>query len=264
MLSLLQRHLIYFPIKGREDELLREARRGGMRPWRDRSEQLIGWRSSSGDAVVVPENRLVAFHGNAGYALHRSYYVSVFQSMPQGAATWEIFLFEYPGYGARPGSPSEAKIMTAARAAIEELLRDDPRPVYLLGESLGSSFAARLAAEYPGKISGLLLVTPFTCMADVAASHYRFLPVRLMLSERLEVGQYLKSYPGPVAFLLAGRDEVIPPRLGSSLYESYQGRKRLWEQSGAGHNTLDLSAGAPWWEEVAGFLKAGRDGEKEL
>jgi pimeloyl-ACP methyl ester carboxylesterase len=252
--ALLQRHLIYFPSKAREEELLRQAEIDGLHPWRDSGNRLIGWRSSSPDTRLLPRNRLVVFHGNAGYALHRSYYVNGFQGIPEGETTWEVFLFEYPGYGARPGSPSEENIIASAREAMKDL-KNDSRPIYLLGESLGSSFASRLAAENPKAISGLFLVTPLTCMADVAASHYRFLPVRLILREHHDVQSHLKAFPGPAAFLLAGRDEVIPDNLGEKLYRQYSGRKKRWIQPEAGHNTLDFSEGAPLWQEVVDFWK---------
>jgi uncharacterized protein len=252
---LLQRYLIYIPSRASEDELLRLAERIGLRPWRDRGNQLIGWRSAIPDSPTKPRNRLVVLHGNAGFALHRSYYVDGFHGIPEGRAAWELLLFEYPGYGARPGSRNEENIAAAAGQAIKELLQEDSRPVYLVGESLGSSFASRLAAENPKSISGLFLVTPLTCLADVAASHYPILPVRWILRERHDVQQHLKAYPGPVAFLVAGRDEVMKNNLGEKLCRQYGGRKRLWIQPGAGHNTLDFTVGSPWWREVADFLE---------
>jgi alpha-beta hydrolase superfamily lysophospholipase len=254
LLMLLQRYLIYLPSRAPEEPLLRQAERDGLHPWRDRVNKIIGWRTSPPDGGSLPHNRLVVFHGNAGYALHRIYYVNGFHGIRDGMATWEIFLFEYPGYGARPGSPGEATITQAARQALNNLLQDDSRPIYLLGESLGSSFAAGLAAENPQSVSGLFLVTPLTCLADVAVGHYRFLPVRLMLREHHDVQTHLKSFPGPVAFLLAGRDEVMSNNLGEKLYNHYSGRKRLWVQPDARHNTLDFSVGAQWWHEVEDFL----------
>ena len=175
LLALLQRHLIYLPSRAREEDLLRQAERDGLHPWRDREKRLIGWRSSLPDSAPQPRNRLVVFHGNAGYALHRTYYMNGFRSVPEGMAAWEVFLFEYPGYGARPGARNEENIAAAASQAVKGLLQEDSRPVYLVGESLGSSFASRLAAENPHSVAGLFLVTPLTCLTDVAASHY---PIR--------------------------------------------------------------------------------------
>jgi uncharacterized protein len=254
ILTLLQRRLIYFPSKEREDILLPQAERAGLRPWRDRNGTLIGWRTGPADAASRPQKRLVVFHGNAGHALHRDYYVSGFHGTPEGRSAWEIYLFEYPGYGPRPGSPGEGNITDAARHAFQELLQDSSSPIYLLGESLGTGFASRLAAENQKSVSGLILVTPMTCLADVAASHYPFLPVRLILHESHDVRENLRAYPGPVAFLVAGRDEVMLDRIGETLYQQYAGRKKLWVQAGARHNTLDFSAESKWWKEVEDFL----------
>ena len=254
LLALLQRHLIYLPSRAREEDLLRQAERNGLHPWRGREKRLIGWRSSLPDASQQPRNRLVVFHGNAGYALHRTYYMNGFRSVREGMTAWEVFLFEYPGYGARPGARNEENIAAAANQAVKDLLQEDSRPVYLVGESLGGSFASRLAAENPHSVAGLFLVTPLTCLTDVAASHYPLLPVRWMLRERHDVQDYIKAYPGPIAFLLAGRDEVMKNNVGEKLYSQYPGRKRLWTQPEAGHNTLDFTMGSPWWQEITDYL----------
>jgi uncharacterized protein len=254
LLTLLQRRLIYFPSKEGEDISRLQAERAGLLPWLDRSSALIGWRTGPANAASRPRKRLVVFHGNAGHALHRDYYVTGFHSTPEGRSTWEIYLFEYPGYGPRPGSPGEENIADAARQAFKDLLQDGSSPIYLLGESLGTSFASRLAAENPKSVSGLILVTPMTCLADVAASHYWFLPIRLILRESHNVQGNLKAYPGPVAFLVAGRDEVMPDQIGEKLVRQYSGRKKLWVQAGARHNTLDFSAESKWWKEVEDFL----------
>ncbi|MBN1569020.1 MAG: alpha/beta fold hydrolase [Acidobacteria bacterium] len=253
--ALLQRRLIYLPSRAKEEALIRQAESEKLYPWRDHGMKLIGWRTSLPDAVSRPRNRLVVFHGNAGYALHRSYYVNGFHALPEGPMTWELYLFEYPGYGARAGSPGEESIMAAARQSVRDLFQNDSRPLFLLGESLGSSFAARLAAENPQSVSGLFLVTPMTSLADVASNHYWFLPVRLMLRERHDVQAHLKTFPGPVAFLVAGRDEIMSGSLGQKLFEEYSGLKRIWIQPEARHNTLDLSPAAQWWREVEDFLK---------
>jgi pimeloyl-ACP methyl ester carboxylesterase len=252
MFAALQRQLIYYPQVEPEEALLRAASRMGLLDWRDGAGELIGWRSRApGDDA----RRVVVFHGNAGYALHRDYYVAGFLAQPQH---WEVYLFEYPGYGARPGEPSESSIKAAARRAVEILFGADARPVYLVGESLGSGVATYLSSIFPERIGGLLLVTPFTSLSDVAAHHYTFLPVRTLLSERYDSQEALSHYRGPVAFLLAGSDEIIPTALGEQLYAAYPGPKWLRVEPGAGHNTLSFYPGAGWWREVTDFLTTKR------
>ncbi len=251
VLAALQRQLIYYPEVATEDYLLRTAARIGLQGWRDASGQLIGWRTR---AAGKGARRVVVLHGNAGHALYRDYFAAGF--LAQGDE-WEVYLFEYPGYGARPGSPSELNIKQAATEAIEALLEESQHPLYLVGESLGSGVAAWLASTFPAHVAGLLLVTPFTNLPDVASHHYALLPVRALLNEHYDSQKALGGYAGPVAFLIAGSDEIIPPTLGRKLHDSYRGPKWLREQAGAGHNTLDLEPSALWWPEAVAFLLRG-------
>jgi len=248
----LQRHLIYHPSRAPEKELLGLARARGLEPWRAGDGSLVGWRSVE-PAEDEASADVVVFHGNAGQSLDRSYYLDGFRAASEGR--WRVHLFEYPGYGARDGRPSERSIYRAARRAVEQLLAESDRPVYLVGESLGSGAATRMAAECPDRIAGLLLVTPFTRLADVAAVHFPFLPVRRLLRERYDNVAALRRYDGPVAVLIAGRDEVVTARLGKELVESYDGPVRRWVQEESTHNALDLSPRAPWWREMRDFFR---------
>jgi len=244
--------MIYHPTVAEEDELLETAAQLGLAAWRDGNGELIGWRPA-GERDGA--RRMIAFHGNAGFALNRAYFVEGFRALGEG---WDVFLFEYPGYGARPGKPSEQSIKAAATEALELVLRHDERPPYLIGESLGSGVAAHLAAQFPQQVAGLLLVTPFTSLPDVAARHFTWLPVRALLSENYDAREALGHYGGPVAFLLAGEDEVVPVELGRRLHDGYDGPSWLRVIAGAGHNSLPLHPAAGWWGEVSEFLLAGR------
>ena len=64
-----------------------------------------------------------------------------------GPAGFEVRIVEYPGYGARAGSPSEAAFFEAAEAAFDAVVAEavPKRPVYVLGESIGTGPACHLA-----------------------------------------------------------------------------------------------------------------------
>jgi pimeloyl-ACP methyl ester carboxylesterase len=252
MVAAFQSSLIYFPSRATEAALVEEARGIGLEPWRDASSAVIGWKSRArGDGPA--RNRLLVFHGNAGYALDRVAYVRGFQQLEEGRV-WEVYLFEYPGYGARTGSPSEKAITEAGLAALETLWRADERPVYVLGESVGSGPACAVASREPARVRGLLLWTPFLSLTDVAAHHYPFLPVRLILRDRWENTVALQRYHGPVGVRVAELDEVVTTEQGRKLYDAYAGPKRLWMAAGAGHNTIDLDPLGTWWSEASAFL----------
>ncbi len=219
-----------------------------LAPWRNDRGQLIGWRNGR----QGQRDRLILFQGNAGYALHRVAYINALSELDNG---FDVLLMEYPGFGSRAGEASEQAIMEAADEAVRHLLAESPRSIYLAGESLGSGVASEMAARFPNDISGLLLVTPFTSLKEVAQSHFPSFLVRMILSEQYDNVRALKGYHGSLAILVAEHDEVVPAKLGQDLYDSYKGPKKLIVQKGRTHNTLDLSPAAFFWQEVANFLR---------
>ena len=70
---------------------------------------------------------LLVLHGNAGSALDRTYLAEAFQG-PAMPWALDVFLLEYPGYGAREGTPSENALVAAATAGIEA-----PTPLAAVG-----------------------------------------------------------------------------------------------------------------------------------
>jgi pimeloyl-ACP methyl ester carboxylesterase len=128
-------------------------------------------------------------------------------------------------------------------------------PIWLVGESIGSGVASRAARLRPHVVRGLLLVTPLARLVDVAHHHYSFLPA-FLLRDRWAPQDDLAAFAGPVALLLAGRDEVVTAGQGRQLETSLRCAKRVWEQPGATHNGLDLRRELPLWDEVVAFLDA--------
>ena len=248
---LAQRRMLYFPARYALDDVRGAAARMGLEPWAPAGE-LLGWHVPDATA----RGTLLVLHGNAGSALDRLHFVSAFGRASAGMPL-EVVLVEYPGYGARPGAPTEASLVATARAALREARRLRAGPVFLAGESLGSAVAALAAAEAPAEVDGLLLVTPLASVPAVAARHYPFLP-GFMARDGLRADRALPHYGGPVAFLVAGRDEVVFTDLGLALHAAYPGRKGLWVDERAGHNTLDWRPGLPRWREMVELVGAGR------
>lgn len=253
--SCVQRSFIYHPFREPEPAQVARAAQAGMAPWRDGQGRLIGWQRASRKAAP-PANRLVVFHGNTGYALQRRHFVQGFESLDEGR-TWEVYLFEYPGYGARPGQIGEAPFIEAGLAALDTLATADSRPIFLLGESLGSGLGSALAGRLPDQVQGLYLLTPYARMVDVAAVHMPWFPARWLLRDRWDNVTALKNYHRRVAVMVAGQDEVITAAQGLLVFEQYAGPKRLWVDESASHNTIEHSIDASWRREVSDFLLGG-------
>jgi pimeloyl-ACP methyl ester carboxylesterase len=242
-----QRKLLYQPTKASYETLLKIAQGEGYEPWQNSSGEFIGWKQIS--PVKQSHGRLLIVHGNAGCAVDRTGYADGLKRV----APLDVYILEYPGYGARGGSPSQKSIFLAASEGMELLKKDGP--VYVMGESLGTGVAAYLAGTYPETVAGLLLIAPYHNLIDVAQAHMRIFPVALLLLDRFPSARYLQNYRGPVAMLFAGRDVIVPNRFGHALYDGYQGPKKFWEVPLAGHNDL-LEQTDEWWQGVAAFWKA--------
>jgi uncharacterized protein len=241
-----QRRFMYFPDRSSEKESLRGAARLGLTPWQDREGRLLGWRRPP---KVEGRPKMLVLHGNAGDAMGRLGYLVMLET-----AGFEGVLLEYPGYGCRVGKPSQAALVGDARAALS-LLCKEGAPVFLLGESLGSGVAVQVAAADFGAVSGLLLVTPFARMTEVAAWHYPLFPMGLLLRDRWDNLSAVRNYPGPVAILVAGRDEVVGAQQGRRLAAACPGPRQVWEVPQVGHNELPMLPGCPPWSEVLSFLR---------
>ncbi len=242
----LERRLLYFPSREARADAERRGRSLGLEPWEDGG-IFLGWRAPAPGARA----RLVVFHGNAGSALDRGHVAAAFRrALPDVPV--EVLLAEYPGYGARPGTASEPALRAAAREAIAAARRDAPGPVLVLGESLGSAVAAIAAADDPGAVDGLLLVTPLASVPAVARRHYPFVPA-FLLRDRWEADRALPRYGGRVGFLVAGADEVTFAELGRALHDAYPGPKRMWVEEGASHNGLSWNPRSPIFREMLAF-----------
>lgn len=244
LLFLVQRRLLYFPRRYPAAVAHDAARALGLTPWVVDGE-IHGYRRAAPGA----RGTLVVLHGNAGAALDRTYVADAL-AVAEPAAPLDVLLVEYPGYGPRPGAPTEASLVAAAREAIRAAA--PAGPVIVVGESLGSAVAALAAAEAPAEIRGLVLVTPLASVTAVARRHYPWAPA-LLVRDPLRADRALPRYGGPVAFVVAGRDEVVFTDLGLALHAAYPGPKALWVEAGATHDTLDWRPGAPRWREVIRF-----------
>jgi len=212
-----QRSMIYFPQSFEGGTVL--ALGGGARVGVTLHEQ-------PGTSAVI------YFGGNAE---------AVGYSLPELQAAFpgqSLYLMHYRGYGATPGEPTEAGLFSDALALYEHVRAGHPQ-VTLVGRSLGSGIATRLASVKP--VDRLVLVTPYDSMAGAASHHFPWLPVRLLLRDRYDSASYAAKVNAPTTILVAERDEVIPRASSEALYRSFRpGLATFHIVPRVGHNDISL------------------------
>ena len=245
---LLQRSMIYFPDRQRPAKAYLKGL--NLDFWPQNTRAFKGYASAR--PPRNPMGTVIAFHGNAGAAWQRNYFVHALE--PLG---FRVLLAEYPGYGGRAGKTTESIFVADALAMVQQAHDQFNGPIYLLGESMGCGVVAAVAASPPVPLAGLILITPWDTLPDLAQSLYWYLPARYLTKDRYDSVANLKAFTQPVAMAIAEADEVVPNKHSIRLYESISAPKRLWRFAGAGHNSWPTNPTEKWWQEAMQFLTTG-------
>lgn len=168
-------------------------------------------------------------HGNGGnlqnYLKRRTAFL---------ARKYDFFIFDYRGYGKSTGPLSEKGIDADAEAAYQYLLQHYPKQrIVIFGQSLGSGFAVRLAANHTPR--QLYLETPYTSLADVGAGDFPWLPVHWLLKYPSESLEHIAKVKCPINLIHGTADEVIPYAHSERLVAAAV-KATLYTCPGAGHN----------------------------
>ena len=171
----------------------------------------------------------LVFHGNAGWAGDRLYYVA-----PLLARGYRVVLAEYPGYGVRSDETTVERVLAFADSAVVEASRAWPEGLLLVGESLGAGVIAQLGLQHEAKVKGLVLITPWDSLRTLARVHYPFLPASIFLKHPMDSIAALRSFRKPITVLVADRDEIVGAAGGLALAQALAAR--LVRLPNSGHN----------------------------
>jgi pimeloyl-ACP methyl ester carboxylesterase len=151
-----------------------------------------------------------------------------------------LYLLHYRGYGGSTGSPTEAANHRDALALFQQVHAQHPN-VAVIGRSLGSGVAVRLASEAP--VSRLVLVTPYDSLEEIAAALYPYVPVKWLLLDRYESWKYAARVEIPTTIIAAEHDEVIPRASTVRLFARFPaGVASMTVIKGVGHNDIDAAS----------------------
>ncbi len=246
LLYLTQRSLLYFPDKTRTrpaDASLPQAEEVFLQS--SDGERLIAWHVPPRDGKPV----VIYFQGNGGGLNLRAQRFGRLTSDGTG-----LLALSYRGYGGSSGRPSEAGFIRDAEAAYGfAAARYGADRIVLWGESLGTGVAVALASEKP--VARMVIESPFTSIADVAASIYWFVPVRLLLKDAFRSDERIAKVTAPVLVVHGERDTIIPIGFGERLYDLIRAPKRFIRLPNAGHNDHDAH-GLP---EIVRLFLLGRE-----
>jgi uncharacterized protein len=187
---------------------------------------------------------VVQLHGNAE---NISTHFTSLAWMP--ARGFNVFTFDYRGYGGSEGEPTLEGVQLDIDAAMQTLLARsdiDKDRIVMYGQSLGGALAAYYVAHSPDRdrLRALVVESAFSGYVDIVreklADHwftwpFQWLP-QLTVDDRFSpLPSMAKISPLPLLVLHGDQDAVVPVQDGKRLYEAALEPKQLWIIPGARH-----------------------------
>lgn len=179
---------------------------------------------------------VVVYHGNAGAACHRAYYLPFI--VEAGA---EALLVEYTGYSNDTVSPSHERVKADVANIVQYLETRAVTDTTIIGESIGSGPAVLHASLRSPQ--SLILITPFTDLKDLANYHYWYFPTDLLVKNAFNNVETLKQYAGPRTFIHGTEDSIVPYFMSQELAAVLPAQTTLLGIEEADHNNLFLFPG---------------------
>jgi fermentation-respiration switch protein FrsA (DUF1100 family) len=210
---------------------------------------LNGWYIPAADSGFT----VLFCHGNGGNMMHRLDSISVFYNLGLSC-----FIFDYRGYGASAGKPTEEGTYLDAMAAykwLTEQKKIPPGNIIIFGRSLGASIAAHLAGRV--EAAALVIESAFTSYVDIGKKFYPYMPIRWFAKFGYSAIDYIREVTCPVMVIHSRADELMPFEFGLELYDAANQPKEFIELSGS-HNDGFLVSGEIYktgWTNWLKFLK---------
>ena len=198
------------------------------------------------------EETLLWFHGNAGNISHRLENLKLLHE----ELGMNLFIFDYRGYGASEGRPSEEGTYLDAGAALAYLQsRSDvsPEQIVYFGRSLGAAVAVKLALRSPP--SGLILESPVPSIRYMARRTYGFLPVWLLVRTRYDTLGKMPEVDVPTIVLHGDRDDIVPIDAGRKVFAAAREPQEFYVIRGAGHNDTYVVGGEAYFDALRRFMQ---------
>ncbi len=161
---------------------------------------------------------------------------------------FNIFAYDYRGYGTSQGKPSESNAYQDVNAAYTYLTNQLKIPadrIIIYGRSVGGGSATELATRYP--VAGLILESTFTSAFRVV------LPFALLPFDKFTNLDKLSKIHCPVLVMHGAADTIIPVHHGRSLYAAASEPKLSLWVADAGHNDLTAVAGDRYRQALLSF-----------
>lgn len=174
----------------------------------------------------VAKITLLHFHGSEGSLLQQ--YQAIAPLVKYG---FQIFVFDYSGFGFSEGKATRKNVLIDALSALDYLkTRKDIKDTNLIiyGQSLGGNLSAVVARQREKDIDALVIEGGFSSHKDIAESEGGFFG-KLIVKEMYSGKASIKDYHKPLLVIHSSEDKEVPFALGKELFENANQPKEFYE-----------------------------------
>ena len=201
---------------------------------------------------------LLYCHGNAEDLAHSH---NAYQDLAtkMGCA---VYAFDYPGYSASSGTPSESGAIAAGEVVLAHLLNTvgiSRDRLIIVGRSLGSGIATELASRHRG-LGGLILISPLKSCAAVAGKFAYYTLYGFDLFPNIRRITNVVDYP--ILVFAGDRDQVVPYDHSVELAKEagkVNKQTTFVRLQDAGHNDIEIVRGRDFFNAFREFISSSAE-----
>jgi len=184
---------------------------------------------------------IIFFHGNAeNISTHIG---AVYWLPPEG---YNVFLFDYRGYGRSGGRANINGVHQDARAALQyahDRADVDPARLVVFGQSLGGSIALYTTATAGIPVAAVVVESSFSSYRKILREKLAAFiltwpfqwPLSYTVTNRYSPQAVVASLQAPLLIIHGDADATVPVEHAYDLYQAATGDKTLWIIKGGGH-----------------------------
>ncbi len=182
--------------------------------------------------VENPSGLILYFHGNSRSIKGWAKYARDFYRYK-----YDVVLVDYRGFGKSTGKRTEKDMLNDMQFVYESLTkRFAQNHIIVYGRSLGSGFAAKIAADNMPRY--LILDAPYFSFKNTIQRFLPILPVKYILRYHMRTDKWIKRVNCHTYILHGTKDWLIPISQSEKLQDLSPRKITLIRIKGGGHNNL--------------------------
>jgi fermentation-respiration switch protein FrsA (DUF1100 family) len=163
---------------------------------------------------------------------------------------YDLFIFDYEGYGLSTGIPSQEHTVRDGAAALAWLQQRNPKlPLVVYGQSLGGAIAMRNLVDSKGKVPVSLAILDSTFASYQLAARkilakgwlswpFQWLAWLTISDEFASEGELGKLAPLPLLVIHGDKDQVVSYDCGAAIFAEAAQPKEMWTVAGGRHTDV--------------------------